>query len=548
MSLRFITFAFIFSIFLFSPLFVSKIDAVVAFPGAEGFGAQSVGGRGGRVIEVTNLNDSGTGSFRDAVMQTGPRIIVFRVGGTITLNSRISVGRNQSFLTIAGQTAPGDGVQIKGWDISLESGIHDVVIRYLKFRTGETSPEDWSKHTIQMYGNSTSNKVENIIIDHCSFFWGPDEGASSWEFVENVTWSWNIFEGLRHDNYSAHFEESKSLLIGTDPGGGSHMKNITVHHNFMANSAQRNPGLYADGPFEVINNLVYNWEHFGTEFQNRATGIKVNLIGNYYKRGPVSSTNRYAVGIQGDINPDGYIYVKDNIGPFRANSSIDEWAIVGSGYGTSTYWTAPAPKSLQKFSPWPESPVPVTTHNATQLAPIVLATVGASYPKRDSLDQRVINDYNNNTGTIKLASQQQSSWWPTLQTGTPPQDTDKDGIPDTWEQQKGLDANNQSDGNAIAPSGYTWIEEYLSSLVGGTSVTATISPRPNQTGTNTVTATPVPKLGDANGDREVDGVDYLVWLNHYNQTVSGGASIGDFNTNGKVDGQDFVIWLTNYQK
>jgi len=152
----------------FSLILPQVVFSMPAFPGAEGFGAESLGGRGGRVIEVTNLNDSGPGSFRDACLQTGPRTVVFRVSGTIELQSRLGLSEEHSFLTIAGQTAPGGGIQTKGFDVALVDGIHDVVIRYMKFRPGHTAPSDWSKNGFLIYGPSADQRPHDIVLDHCS--------------------------------------------------------------------------------------------------------------------------------------------------------------------------------------------------------------------------------------------------------------------------------------------------------------------------------------------------------------------------------------------
>ena len=440
--------------------------AVPAFPGAEGFGAQSVGGRGGRVIEVTNLDDNGPGSLRSALMSTGPRIVVFRVGGTIRLTSRLELRAAQSYLTIAGQTAPGDGIQIRGMDIVL-NGTHDVIIRNLRLRPGETAPGDWSKHGLLIYGGSAEETSRDIIVDHCSIYWGPDENLCAWDWVENVTFQWCMTEGIVHDTYPERFEDSKAALFGTSEGDGSRMRNITLHHSYLANSAQRNPLLVADGPFHVVSNVVYNWVGFGTGIANRGTGVRVNLVSNHYRRGPASSTSRYAVGIDGDPrNPDAFVYVADNIGPFRPSSSLPEWAIVGSGYDTSRYWTAPADARYQRATPWPASPIAVQATSSDLTVERVLADCGAIAPRRDALDARLVADFRTGTGTIKKASEQLESWWPTLAGGEAPADADHDGMPDAWEIARGLSPTDSSDGPLDRDGdGWTNVEEYLNGLM-----------------------------------------------------------------------------------
>jgi len=441
--------------------------AELAFPGAEGFGALARGGRGGRVVQVTNLNDSGPGSFRDAVLQTGPRIVVFQVGGTITLNSTVVVsGANRSFLTIAGQSAPGKGVQFKGFGITFTSGVHDVVVRNIRVRMGGVSTNDFSSSTMSTYATSLSDKIYNVIFDHCSFYWGYDETGRTYNYCENITWQWCIFEGVNHKFPSdTKLHVSKSLLMGAGPPNGARMKNISVHHCFMVNSAQRNPNIVGDGPSHIINNVVYNWQDFGTQMENRGNGAQVNLIGNYYKRGPSTNTRRYAVGIHGPRSqPPGLVYVKDNIGPFRAFNTLDDWDIVGNGFtsGPNGYMTLPAPQNLQRGNPWPDSPVPVSIAPVEQVVDQVLETVGAL--PRDEVDERAVNDFRRNTGRIRNSTELRPSDWaqlPELKAGA---DDDRDGMSNLFEQFYGkgaLDRNDPSDRNELAPSGYTWIEEYL---------------------------------------------------------------------------------------
>lgn len=451
------------SLFIFlSPLSASSEGSLPAFPGAEGYGAETIGGRGGRVIEVTTLSDQGPSSLREALMAEGPRIVVFRIGGTIELDSRITLGKEQSYLTLAGQTAPGEGIQIKGWDIVLTQGIHDVVIRYMRFRPGETGVDDWSKDSLGMFGDT--EKVSNIIIDHSSLYWGPDEAADSWGRVENITWQWNFIEDIVHDQ-GGHFEESKGMLVSSPEGQAGGVRNISIHHNYFANNAQRNPSVTGDGPIEIVNNLIYNWRDFGTaiNYDGYGVGTRANLIGNFYKRGPESNTHRYAVGIDGGgRNPDGLIYAFDNLGPFREQESLDEWAIVGKGYGdASDYWEVEADPALQKESPWPQSLIPITIHPARAVLSTVLEGAGAVLPVRDSLDERLANDFRYNTGDVKFASKQKTSWWPVLAGAQAASDADHDGMPDDWESKNGFDPE-KADGNSDADGdGYTNVEEYL---------------------------------------------------------------------------------------
>jgi pectate lyase len=477
-----------------------------AFPGAEGFGAAAVGGRGGRVIAVTTLADSGPGSLRAALTATGPRIVVFRVGGTINLLTRITLTAEHSFLTVAGQTAPGDGIQVRGYNIAF-SGVRDIVLRHLRLRPGDSGPLVSSKSSIIFTGDSASNKSQNIILDHCSFYWGPDENVNLWDYVENVTVQWSITEGMAHDTCPAdsgacRFEDSKSYIVGTDVGDGNRLKNVTLHHNLMANTAQRNPYLASNGPYHIVNNIVYNWRDFGTQISNRnvddTDGVRVNLIGNIYVDGPLSNSNRFPIGADGARrNPDNYIYVSGNRGRSPLGAAAADWNLVGNGYDPSKYWTQQLPVSFRRTTPWPDSAIPVTVTPTSDVVETVIAGVGATKPVRDALDLRVIEDFRQLRGFIRKASQADLLDYPNLQGGNAPNDTDGDGMPDDWERRFGLNPNDASDGNLDANGdGYTNIEEYLN----GTIPTKTLNVACNL---------------DFSGDNQIDAIDatlLLRWL------------------------------------
>jgi pectate lyase len=445
---------------------MTALDHIVrAFPTAEGHGAMAKGGRGGIVVEVTNLNDAGSGSLRAALMMTVPRTIVFKTGGTITLASRITMGSANSFVTVAGQTAPGGGIQIKGFDISLESGNHDAVFRFIKFRPGHTDASEWSKQGFLLSG-AKSQVVKDVILDHCSIYWGPDDNICVWDYVENFTAQWCISEGMVHD-VGPRFENAKGAIFGSDADRES-VKNMTLHHCYFVNCAQRSPLIAALGPFQLVNNVTYNWVDFGTQIDNWATGVKVNLIGNYYKRGPATNTHRYAIGLDGNANPDAYVYVRDNIGPFRTLPTMDDWAIIGIG-ATSGYWTTPADIKYRKPTPWAASHIPVSVDSSASVVARVLAEAGSTkkldshgllIDNRDALDSRAVADYSANTGTIRKASAFNQNWYPVLATGTAYIDTDHDGMADYWEQARfgSLVRNGAED---IDGDGYTDLEDFL---------------------------------------------------------------------------------------
>ena len=336
-------------LFAFAPTFASA--AVPAFPGAEGGGAASVGGRGGRVIEVTNLNDSGPGSFRDAVSQTGPRTVVFRLGGTITLQSQVLI--RKPYLTIAGQTAPGGGIQLRGHGIVITDPAHDVIARYIRHRRGWSNPNGGSAKGFGI--SARSNAVYNVIVDHSSFGWQQDDN-DAWQKLRNITFQWNIFaEGNNPEAFNGI--GGKGLLIGAPPGLGHEMGSISIHHNYITSNYMRNPSIAGHGPTEVVNNVIYNWGPLPSTVQNRGGGTAVNFIGNYYKAGPDSSKSRYEVLVDG-ASPEQLpqmVYVRDNLSPHRTSSTQAEWAIVGYCKSGPTYCVVPASTSFQRSSPWPPS-------------------------------------------------------------------------------------------------------------------------------------------------------------------------------------------------
>lgn len=412
----------------FSSLTMNTVYAnIVSFPGAEGYGAISIGGRGGKVIEVTTTDDivdstDSVISFREAVITPEPRIIIFKVSGTINLTSPIDLNATHSFMTIAGQTAPGDGVQIKGDSFNINPGAHDIIIRFMKFRPGYNgNPETiTTSRGVSIYGTD-NEPTYNIIIDHCSISWTPDEMISIWGNTYNVTVQKTMLaEGLYVEGIVKRVidgvltdvlikERSKAILVGQ----GNNKKppyNISLHHNYFANNDQRNPSIAAIydpnkpyteiAPVNIINNLIYNWGGFGTEINNNMepkSGVNINLIGNVYKRGPNTSTTRYEVGVQGFINREdptdstvyedidlvtpsyieNLIYVEDNLGPHTpSQQEIDDgqlsqeeidWAIVGLGdlvrdnpvdQTYISYLNVIAPIEFKRVSAWGNSQSP----------------------------------------------------------------------------------------------------------------------------------------------------------------------------------------------
>ena len=415
-----------------------------AFPGVEGFGKYTIGGRGGRVIEVTNLNDNGPGSFRAACMAEGPRTVVFRVSGTIPLESKFKI--NNPFLTIAGQTAPGDGICIKNYQVNFDT--HDLIFRYLRFRPGDEK----GKEQDGFGGNG-----DHIVVDHCTASWGIDETLSI-NKASNLSVQWCLVsESLTKSLHKKGSHGYGGLWGG--PGG-------SYHHNILAHHSSRNPrasGNADSGLLDYRNNVVYNWgfnSAYGGELWPR------NWINNYYKSGPATSDNvRRRIFFQSD--PRGKMYTSGNFVAGFPDVSADNWKGIdfdSKGQASET--------TLRVDQPFVVAPV--KTQSAEAAYELVLARAGCSL-KRDSVDTRIINEIR--TGSAKFGetyrgggkglidSQKAVGGWPELRSLPAPVDSDHDGMPDDWEKEHHLNPNDPSDGAVLTKDGYTNLENYLNSLV-----------------------------------------------------------------------------------
>ena len=441
----------IFVFYLFVLSGVSNALDVNAFPGAEGSGRFATGGRGGAVYEVTNLSNSGTGSIVDAVSQAN-RTIVFRVSGTIPLGSVIL--QPKSNITIAGQTAPGDGICLKG-RIQIKNSAHDIVIRYIRIRVDAGGANDNGDAIDIASGN-------NIIIDHVTASYGRDETISCEEDANNVTVQWCIMsEALTFEGHSY------GSLVRGNTGGAK-----TYHHNLYAHNQERNPrpGNYSaigDDPeglhFDFRNNVTYNWEGSVSGYNDDYTGkvSRYNFIGNDFIRGPESTSGSY-VFRESSIDANGYFAdnAKDDVVPTGLSG---QWVLV---YFNPVYFIST--DLINRYKASALVPMePVTTTSAAQAKIDVLADAGASYPRRDIIDNRIVKDVLNKTGhSIRDTNVQPEGAWPALNSRPALADSDHDGMPDIWETSHGLNPNNISDGNGhdLDPD-YTNLEIYLDWLV-----------------------------------------------------------------------------------
>ncbi|HRK29995.1 MAG TPA: hypothetical protein PLD59_02875 [Tepidisphaeraceae bacterium] len=471
---------------------------IPAFPGAEGGGMFSFGGRGGKVFVVTNLNDSGPGSFREACEAGGPRIVVFNVAGIIKLKERVRI--RAPYITIAGNTAPGDGVCIAGGNVSLDT--HDIIIRHMRFRRGET----WVGDRDDSIGG---NPIGNVMIDHVSASWGLDENMSMYRHMYkpedgskelklptvNITIQNSIFsEGLNKYHHA----------FGATIGG---VNNVFARNLFACNTG-RNPSMGMGGDFNFVNNVVYNWRHRTMDGGDQSS--RVNAINNYYKPGPATAVGApisYRI-IKGESRMPkgsttreyGKFYVTGNIIEGNERVTNDNWAggvqFADSedtrGQSVSEYGKRYLEAS-KASEPFPMSPVTIVP--AQQAYEQVLANSGATLPRRDAVDERVVNMVRSGTITkpvvapdiveqlsqVKYSEERVKDLVELIQLGMitdpsqvggypdykgePYEDSDGDGMTDAWELTHGLNPNDASDASQDCNGdGYTNIEKFIYNL------------------------------------------------------------------------------------
>lgn len=455
---------------------------IPAFPGAEGGGAFSFGGRGGKVITVTNLNDSGPGSLREACEQGGARIVVFNVSGIIKLKSPLIV--RAPYITIAGQTAPGDGICVAGESFWINT--HDVVIRHMRFRRGET----WVGRRDDAIGG---NPVGNIMLDHISASWGLDENMSIYRHMwndstgksdlklgtVNITIQNSIFsEALDTWNHS----------FGATLGG----ENCSFMRNLFANNTGRNPSIGWNGVFNFVNNVVFNWMHRSVDGGDYTA--KYNIINNYYKPGPVTPTS----------GPVSHRILKPESGRSQLSRKVYGMAFVngnvmeGNERVTRDNWdggvqveSLPDAGDYTNEIRWrtPFAMPSMTILDAYEAYDFVLENAGATLPKRDAVDERIsrvvrtgVIEYAENVSTDDVPKFEhrrlpddsyklgiitdisQVGGYPEYK-GEPYQDSDGDGMPDWWEVKYGLDPHDASDANGdLNGDGYTNIEKFINGI------------------------------------------------------------------------------------
>lgn len=554
-------------------------SAVPSFPGAEGHGAVSVGGRGGKVYEVTNLNDSGTGSLRECVSASGPRYCIFKIGGSITLESDLVI--SNPYITIAGQTAPGDGILLRkrgGTGDLIKISTHDVIIRFLTLRRGPpTNVAD--TNGIAIYRNNATD-IYNIMLDHLSLSWTNDRILYTWYGPYNISIQRSIFSEPFScnrnskscvDNYGAKAVMLGSGLVGQDSGSaGSGAKNISFHHNLIAHSGERNPLVKTAGVADVISNVVYNvsptYAHLDGDIQ--LADFPVNFISNYFRSGP-NGSSEYGVKMS-LTGKRALVYLEGNIDSRRKDNSYAENLVMNPK--NSSFYTLVGSKNTSN----PTYPVSVTKCDSdpnfggkcnVYQELIEKSNVGNNYGldgngnfylRSDPIDQRILAEVKTKTGKVIDAPSMNTCWssvtnckvlnltdytkhgisvnkietndswfygWPIISNGTAYTDSDHDGMSDSWEIKNGLNPNDANDGKLDKNGdGYTNLENFLN---GGATVTE------------------IKLVGDINEDKNINVIDLGIMIDNFGSNPASDVR-ADLNKDGRIDQNDLGILIQNY--
>ncbi len=445
--------------------------AIPAFPGAEGAGRFSFGGRGGRIFVVTNIADSGPGTLREACESAGPRTVLFNVAGLIHLDMPLHI--RAPYITIAGQTAPGDGICIAGQTTHVDT--HDVVLRYLRFRRGQTN-------VFERDDALGGNPIGNVIVDHCSASWGLDENLSMYRHIYepgngeagqklptvNITIQWCI---------SSEALDPYNHAFGATWGG----RNTTFHHNLFACNTGRNPSIGMSYDFNFVNNVLFNWRHRTMDGGDQFSLI--NCINNYYKPGPKTpdAPIRYRILLpnasqsKADPRPKyGKAYVSGNYVVDNEKVTQNNWAggvqFRESGSEEDPKLASNTEGIVQKVradKPFPMAPVLI--QSAQEAYEAVLVGAGATLPRRDAVDERICQEVR--TGKVTYEAGQgiitdirQVGGYPDYK-GEPRPNPGADGIPASWKAKYGLDPKDASLANKdLAGDGYTVLEKYLANF------------------------------------------------------------------------------------
>ncbi|MDF9801089.1 pectate lyase [Catalinimonas alkaloidigena] len=414
---------------------------IPAFPGAEGFGTNTIGGREGRVIKVTNLNDNGPGSLREAIELDEPRIIVFTISGIINLDTKLTI--SNPFVTIAGQTSPGEGICIRGEGLQINS--HDIVIRFLRIRPGDINfgePNQWSSVDGISIGGS-ADEVYNVVLDHCSISWAVDENVGIWGAPHDITIQNCIISEALHRSKHPKGDHGMGMLIG----GKS--TNISIHHNLFAHNNDRNPHINGQSKVDFRNNIIYN--PGGKAIDLSGTNKQyINLVNNYIVKGPYTNTRSNILLRDTASTPK--LFIEGNIGINQKSPSFNNWVLVRDLDNR-------IPNNQMRLQEEAAHPK-VTTYSALEAYSFVQNNAGAILPIRDAVDRKIVYDLENRKGSL-VNSKDHLLEWPILREGIPFIDSDGDGMPDHWEESFGLNKFEDDSFSDNDDDGYVNIEEYL---------------------------------------------------------------------------------------
>ena len=407
--------------------------ALPAFPGAEGFGAGASGGRGGEVRFVTNLNDSGKGSLRACLSAKGPRTCIFRVGGTIMLDSPLTLASGD--VTIAGQTAPGDGILLRAGErmspgALLRLNRDNVILRHVRLRRGAGSVDSAESNDVLQI-----RSARDVMVDHVSASWGVDENVAI-NNSSNVTVQWSVIaEGLLRSNHPKGPHGDGMLIYGDGQG-------VSIHHNLFIHNNERNPRIKVAGVVDMVSNVIYNSGSTPTVITDEFGKVLLNYVGNTYLKGPDSPSNDYALDPRPTSGAGFGIHASANLLPDGSD------AVAGAVYRSPVPFPAPA----VRWAPYLEA------------GALILTRAGAA--PRDDVDIRLARDVRRGTGR-QIDTPSQVGGWPILVGGTSYPDADRDGMDDRWEIASELDPADPADRNDVAEGdGYTNLDRFLSELAG----------------------------------------------------------------------------------
>lgn len=440
--------------FIFLLIYNNSYSQISIFPGAEGFGVSTPGGRGGKIIKVTNLHDSGPGSLRAAIEADGPRIVIFEVAGIIDLHDKLVI--SDPFITIAGQTAPSDGICIRGEGLLIKT--HDVVLRYLRIRPGSIDfgdENEWGAIDAITIGSDMREEVYNIVIDHCSLSWSIDEIVGIWNDSHDITIQYCIISEALHDSKHPKGPHGMGMLVGKNA------TNISIHHNLFAHNYWRNPLINGETFADFRNNIIYNAGGLASHIDKPTSvqSLKINYVGNYVIKGPDTQTKN-ELSVNDRAKDHVSIFIENNLGPNVSAETDDNWNMVKVVLDDPTLEPNVNKLSLERRATSEYNIPAILTTDPKDALKSIFQTAGAVFPVRDPIDSKIINDVKQRTGRI-VNNKSSHFDWPGYGYSAIALDSDDDGMPDFWEEKFSLSPHIYDSNGDLDKDGYLNIEEYL---------------------------------------------------------------------------------------